>query len=142
MANNNATRCRLCLVTPTTLDPTELARKVGEAVSGGDVASLIIAGTPADPAALQRTAQLLVPIAQAAGVAAVVHNDTRVVGRTGADGIHIDTGLDDVAAAVAAFHPKRMVGAGGLLSRHDAMAAGELGPDYLFFGRLDGDTAI
>ena len=36
--------------------------------------------------------------------------------------------------------PKRIVGAGNLTSRHAAMQAGELEPDYLFFGRPHGDT--
>ncbi len=73
-------------------------------------------------------------------MAAIIHNDTRIAGRTSADGVHVDSGIADVQSAVAALHPRLMVGAGGIRSRHDAMAFGEAGPDYLFFGRLDGDT--
>src|SRR5262249_8743853 len=46
----------------------------------------------------------------------------------------------DLADAVAAFRRKKIVGAGGIRSRHEAMLAGESDPDYVFFGRLDGDT--
>ena len=80
------------------------------------------------------------PRAQARGVAALVQNDTRIAGRVRADGVHIDTGLADLAAAVEKLRPKLIVGAGGLRSRHEAMTAGEANPDYLFFGRLDGDN--
>src|SRR4051812_22561413 len=134
-------RCRLCLVTPLRSDPAALPGLVGAALSGGDVASLIIAVDPADPNVLQGIAETLVPIATARGVAALVHNDTRIVGRTGADGGHIDSGAADLADAVAALRRKKIVGAGGIRSRDEAMHAGEADPDYLFFGRLDGDNA-
>jgi thiamine-phosphate pyrophosphorylase len=141
MANDIASRCRLCLVTPAGADAETFTRLVADALSGGDVASLIIAAQADDPAALQRAAHAFVPIAQDAGAAAVLHGDTRIVGRTQADGVLIDTGPADLAAAVAAMRPKRMIGAAGIASRHDALAAGEASPDFLFFGRLDGDSA-
>ncbi len=140
MANDITTRCRLCLVTPAGVDAKTFASRVADALSGGDVASLIIAADPADPAYLQRAAEAFVPLAQNAGAAAIVHGDTRVVGRTKADGVLIDSGPADLAAAVTALHPQRMVGAAGLTSRHEALAAGDAAPDFLFFGRLDGDT--
>jgi thiamine-phosphate pyrophosphorylase len=140
MANDTTSRCRLCLVTPAGVDTETFAPLVVDALSGGDVASLIIAAHPADPGRLQRAAQAFVPIAQDAGAAAIIHGDTRVVGRTQADGVLIDSGAADLAAAVAAMRPKRMIGAAGITSRHEAMAASEASPDFLFFGRLDGDT--
>ena len=140
MANDIASRCRLCLVTPAGVDARTFASHVADALTGGDVASLIIAADPTDPSALQKAAEAFVPIAQDAGAAVIIHGDTRIVGRTHADGVLIDSGPGDLAAAVAALHPKRMVGAGGIASRHEALAAGEAAPDFLFFGRLDGDN--
>ncbi len=140
MANDIASRCRLCLVTPAGADAETFASRVADALSGGDVASLIIAADPADPSRLQNAAQAFVPLAQNAGAAAIIHGDTRIVGRTQADGVFIDSGPADLAVAVASLHPKRMVGAGHIASRHEALAAGEAEPDFLFFGRLDGDT--
>jgi thiamine-phosphate pyrophosphorylase len=84
---------------------------------------------------------VLIPVAQSAGTAGIVLNDTRLLGRAGADGVHIDTGMADLASTMERFRGKKIVGAGGLRSRHDAMQAGEREPDYLFFGKLDGDTA-
>ena len=137
MPEADVRRSRLCLVTPYDIDPDELARRVDDALAGGDVASLIIAGGAEH---LQRLAETLVPRAQARGVAALVHNDTRIAGRAHADGVHVDSGVADLSTAVQKLRPKMIVGAGGLRSRHEAMTAGEADPDYLFFGRLDGDT--
>ena len=136
MPEADSRRCRLCLVTPRDIDPDLLAPRVDDALAGGDVASLIIDG---EGESLQRLAAALVPRAQARGVAAIVRNDTRIAGRTHADGVHIDTGVADITA-IGSQRRKLIVGAGNVRSRHEAMAAGEADPDYLFFGRLDGDT--
>ena len=128
--------CRLCLVTPSGVAAEAFAPILADALSGGDVASLIITAEPPDLAPL---AKLLVPIAQVRGVATLIHNDTQLAGHVRADGIHIDSGRADLAAA-SSLRPQKIVGASGLRSRHDAMTAGESDPDYVFFGRLDGDS--
>ena len=132
--------CRLCLVTLPALSPDAFAPALDAALAAGDVASLIIANEAASPAALQRIAEVLVPIAQRRGVAALIHNDSRIAGRVGADGVHIDTGTAELRDAVARLRPVRIVGAGGLKTRHEAMEAGEAEPDYVFFGRPAGDA--
>src|SRR5690606_21067837 len=101
---------------------------------------IITAPEPVDPNALQRAAERLVPIAQARGVAALIHNDTRVAARTKADGVHVDTGLAAVRDAVEASRHRQIVGASGVQLRHEALEIGDAEPDYLFFGRLDGDS--
>lgn len=131
---------RLCLVTPAAIVPDAFAAVLADALSGGDVASLIVTTENQSPAALQRIAEVLTPIAQKAGAAVLVRNDTRIAGRVGADGVHIDTGIAELREA-ARLRPKLIVGAGGAGTRHDAMSLGEEDPDYIFFGRLDGDTA-
>lgn len=138
MPHADDNRCRLTLVTPKTIDVSEFAPRLEAAFAGGDVASLII--TAGVPEALQAMTAALAPIAQKHGAAALVQNDTGVVRRTGADGVHVDAGVADVETAMKAFHPDRIVGAGGIRTRHDAMEIGGADPDYLFFGRLDGDT--
>ena len=137
MANDDFDTCRLCLVTPSGGSPEGLGTMVDAALSAGDVASLIVT---ADAADLARLAQVTVPIAQAHGVAALIHNDRQIAAATGADGVHFDGRVTELRACIDDLHPDRIVGAGNLTSRHDAMAAGEAEPDYVFFGRLDGDT--
>jgi thiamine-phosphate pyrophosphorylase len=137
MSEAEKNQCRLCLVTPQGVAPAEFAAMLEEALSGGDVASLFIA---ADPVALPDLAKAAVPVAQAHGVAAIIADDTQLAGHVRADGVHIDGDRNDLDAAIRSFRPQRIVGAGGARSRHDAMALGEADPDYLFFGRFDGDT--
>ena len=120
MANVIVDRCRLCLVTPPGGDAATSARRLADASAGGDVASIIIGADPNHRAALQPIAAALVPVAQARGIAALVHNDTGLAVRTGADGVHIDSGQRDLTAAISLFRPNKIVGAGGPASRHDA----------------------
>lgn len=137
MANAEKNLCRLCLVTPPGVAPEKFGQVLDDALAGGDVASLIIA---ADSGELERLAKDLAPIAQAHDVAVLIHNDTQIAGHAKADGVHIDSSHADLAAAVSSLRPTKIVGAGNLRSRHDAMLAADIDPDYVFFGRLDGDT--
>lgn len=133
-------RTRLILVTPPAYEAAAFASKLADALAGGDVASLIVTSGGADAAGFQKTAERLAPIAAARGVATLIHNDTRIAARAGADGIHMDEGREAIAAALESFRRKKIVGAGNIATRHDAMDLAEAEPDYLFFGRLDGDT--
>lgn len=137
MPDADDNRCRLCLVAPASLDVTDFAPRLGDALSAGDVASVIVTGAGD---ALETTAAALTPVAQAHGAAVLIHNDRNVARRAGADGVHVDTGVDDLRETVRALRPDGIVGAGAIGSRHDAMTAGDADPDYLFFGRLDGDA--
>jgi thiamine-phosphate pyrophosphorylase len=134
MADSSETT-RLFLVTPPLIDAAGFASRLAEALAGGDVAAVLIA-SEAD----ENVIGALVPIIQNAGAAAIVAYDTRLAGHVRADGVHIESGIEDLRLAVASFRPKRIVGAGNLHSRHAAMEAGELDLDYLFFGRPHGDT--
>ncbi|MBD1547305.1 thiamine phosphate synthase [Labrenzia aggregata] len=130
-------RPRLFLVTPPAFDPARLAKDLADAFKGGDIACVLIYMPDADGKALQEAAQVLVPVVQAGGAAALVYRDTQVAGRSGADGVHIDTSLEDVKLAVESLQPAKIVGAGGTKLKHEDMEWAETGIDYLFFGRLD-----
>jgi thiamine-phosphate pyrophosphorylase len=138
MANAADIRCRLCLVTPPDYAADAFASDLAAALSGGDVASLIVTAPRGGESEFQKAAEALVPIAQARGVAALIHNETRIAARSRADGIHIDTGTTDLSATRQSLRGG-IVGAGGVESRHDALECGEADPDYVFFGRLHGD---
>ncbi|MGH6924598.1 MAG: thiamine phosphate synthase [Propylenella sp.] len=130
---------RLFLIAPPRLDAERFAPLLAEALAAGDVAAVLIASEARGKAA-EAIAAKLVPIVQSAGAAAIVADDTRLAGHVRADGVQIGTGRDDLRLAVESFRPKRIVGSGNLASRHAAMEAGELEPDYLFFGSPHGDT--
>lgn len=130
---------RLVLVTPRQLEVASFATRLAEALAGGDVAAVLIA-TGDQEGEAEAVAAELVPTIQQSGAAALVADHTRVAGRVKADGVQIGTGLGDLRAAAESLRPKRIVGAGSLYSRHAAMEAGETGVDYVFFGRIHGDT--
>jgi thiamine-phosphate pyrophosphorylase len=129
---------RLFLVTPAQADAATLMPRLREALAAGSVAAVLIADGPSD--ALEGLAKALVPVIQQAGAAALVGGDTRIAGHAKADGVQMDGPIEDLRFAVESFRPARIVGAGNLASRHAAMEAGEIGPDYLFFGQPHGDT--
>lgn len=132
-------RPRLFLVTPPDFDAADLAAKLESAFAGGDIACVLIYLPDSGTRELQDAAEKLVPVIQAGGAAALVYRDTQVAGRSGADGVHVDTSLDDVKLAVESFQPERIVGTGGTKLKHDAMEWAETGVDYIFFGKLDLD---
>jgi thiamine-phosphate pyrophosphorylase len=132
-------RCRLVLVAPEIIDPATAARVMADALKGGDVASVIVPQYDFNDGDFQKIAEALVPVIQAAGAAALVSGDSRVAGRARADGLHIAGGLEPFAEAMEKFSPKLIVGGGNAQERHRALEIGELQPDYIFFGKLDGD---
>jgi thiamine-phosphate pyrophosphorylase len=129
-----AASCRLCLALPEKRGA-DFAERLDDALSAGDVACLFV-----DPGNDPATLTDLIGIAQRHGVAAIVVGDVATARQLGADGVHIESGLPDLKTAVTAGRPGLMVGSGGIAGRDRAMRVGELDPDYLFFGRLDGDT--
>ncbi|QWK77248.1 thiamine phosphate synthase [Ochrobactrum sp. BTU1] len=133
-------RCRLLLVAPPLADGDALAKLLSAALSGGDVASVILDGGDLDEAAFQASAQKAVSVIQENGVAAIILNDTRIAGRVGADGIHIEGKASELAEAIEKHTPKFIVGTGNLRDRHGAMEIGELQPDYVFFGKIGADN--
>ena len=128
-------RCRLVLIAPKNATPQALA----DALSGGDVASLILPQWDMDEDAFQRHAETIVPAAQQAGVAVMIAGDARIAMRARADGVHVEASKRDLAEIVGKHQGKLMVGAGGATTRDDALELGETRPDYIFFGRFGYD---
>lgn len=132
-------RCRIVLIAPANESAESFGPRLLEAAAGGDIASLIIPAR-GDEASFQDFAAPIVRIAQAAGIAAIVADDTRIAGRVGADGIHLESGTSEIGQAVERWQGKLIVGAGGATTRDDALELGETQPDYIFFGRFGFDN--
>jgi thiamine-phosphate pyrophosphorylase len=66
--------------------------------------------------------------------ALVIENDIGLAKSVGADGVHLRIDGPTAAQAREAFGNDAIVGADCGLSRHDAMALGEAGADYVAFG--------
>ena len=137
--STNEERLRLVLVMPEADDADAAARMIGEALKGGDVASVILPQYGMDDVQFQKLAEKVVPLIQQAGAAALVAGDSRVAGRARADGLHVAGGVEDLGEAIEKHAPKLIVGGGNAQDRHRALEIGDLQPDYVFFGKLDGD---
>jgi thiamine-phosphate pyrophosphorylase len=132
-------RCRLVLILPQEDDVEQVAEMLEAALAGGDVATVILPQYELNDQQFQALAEKVVPIIQNADAAALVAGDSRVAGRAKADGLHIQGNRIELEEAIEKFTPKMIVGAGGASERHVALEIGELQPDYIFFGKLDGD---
>jgi len=138
----DAPSCRLYLLTPPLglADLPAFAPRFAAALAAGDVASALVRVAPEALGDAKRIAERMIEAAAAYDAAILVEGEPRLAARVGADGAHVAGVGDALADALASLHPERIVGAGGLRLRDDAMAAGEAGADYVMFGepRPDG----
>jgi thiamine-phosphate pyrophosphorylase len=128
---------RLYLATPVVDDPAPLAAHLPALLAGADVAAVLLRLKSADPRSLISRTKALAPAVQNAGAALLIEGNAELVARAGSDGAHL-TGIAAMQEALPTLKPDRIAGVGGLITRHDSMAAGEAGADYVLFGEPDG----
>jgi thiamine-phosphate pyrophosphorylase len=127
---------RLYIVTPPIGDARRLAASLEAVLEAGDVAALLLRSTVADEALIRGHVTTIAPLAHRAGTALLIEAMPELAARTAADGVHVDA-VGALSGALKVLKPDRIVGAGGLRTRHDAMVAGEMGADYVMFGEPD-----
>jgi thiamine-phosphate pyrophosphorylase len=135
--NPDAPPPQLYLVTPLLAEGETFAPRLQAALAGGQVAALRMRLATRDPNAAKRILKELAPLAQQAGAAVVLDDDTTLAARAGLDGAHINHFGSPLSEALDALKPDRIVGIGGLETRDDCMSAGEMDVDYLMFGGPD-----
>lgn len=128
---------QLYLITPANADPQTFPATLMAVLTAAEFSALLVSRGDLDGAAYAKFAATLVNIGQGAGCAVLLEDDVALVKKIGADGVHITTGPEDLADAVTALKPSMIVGAGNVQSRHDAMTAGEMDIDYVFFDDAD-----
>jgi len=127
---------RLYLMTPALADVSAFSTQLETALDAGDVAAVLLRLAEADERTLINRAKVLASLVQHKGAALVLYGRVELVARAGADGAHLG-GIADFTAALETLKPERIAGAGGLISRHDAILAAEQGADYVMFGEPD-----
>jgi thiamine-phosphate pyrophosphorylase len=127
---------RLYLAPPEVDDPAQLASELTELLAAADVAAVLLRLKPVDQRTMISRVKTLVPVIQNAGAALLLDGHVELVARAGADGAHLN-GLAALEDALPSLKPDRIAGVGGLATRHDSMAAGESGADYVLFGEPD-----
>ncbi len=127
---------RLYLVTAPVADPAAILAQLPELLASFDIAAVLLRLEPADERGMISRVKAIAPVVQKAGAALLVDRHDGIVARSGADGAHV-SGLEAMEEAKPSLKPDRILGVGGLQTRHDAMIAGETGADYVLFGEPD-----
>jgi thiamine-phosphate pyrophosphorylase len=123
---------RLYLIAGPTVDAAALDATLATA----DIAAVMLRLPEADERSLINRVKQIASAVQARDAALVLDGHPEIVARAGADGAHL-SGVEAVKTGIGSLKPDRIVGAGGLHSRHDAMLAAEAGVDYVMFGEAD-----
>jgi thiamine-phosphate pyrophosphorylase len=116
------------------LDARVFAETLECVLAAGDVATLQLRLKDVTDDEIRRAAELLMPVAQQAGVAFLLNDRPDLATELGADGVHI--GQEDKPYREA----RALVGGGAIIgvtchdSRHLAIEAAEAGADYVAFG--------
>jgi thiamine-phosphate pyrophosphorylase len=124
---------RLYLATPEVDDPSSLIASLPGLLAAADVAAVLLRLKLSDQRTMISRIKALAPVIQDQGAALLLDGHVELVARAGADGAHL-TGIEAIEEALPSLKPDRIAGVGGLSTRHDSMAAGELGADYVLFG--------
>lgn len=127
---------RLYLATPVVSDPAALTATLPALLAQADIAAVLLRLEPTDHRTMVARIKALAPLVQDSGVALLIEGNVELVARAGADGAHL-SGIAALQDALPTLKPDRIAGVGGLSTRHDSMAAGEAGADYVLFGEPD-----
>jgi len=127
---------RLYLATPLIEDPAALIGILPALLRKADVAAVLVRLKTTDQRTMISRIKALAPAIQPSGAALLIDRHAELVARAGADGAHLD-GIAALEDAMDSLKPDWIAGVGGLPTRHDSMAAGEAGVDYVLFGEPD-----
>ncbi len=127
---------RLYLATPELDDPSAFAAGLPDLLAATDVAAVLVRLRETDQKTMISRIKALASAVQNGGPALLLDGHVELVARAGADGAHLRS-LAAMEDALPSLKPDRIAGVGGLATRHDSMAAGEAGADYVLFGEPD-----
>lgn len=125
---------QLYLIAPALIPAAELGPMLGDMLDAHPVACLRLPGGIGDELELGRLADMARDLAHARDVAVVIEDHLPLVQRHGLDGVHLTTGARGVRYARKELGADAIVGAFCGVTRHEGMAAGEAGADYVAFG--------
>jgi thiamine-phosphate pyrophosphorylase len=139
----NSPRCSLYLITPLlqAADAKAFAKVFAEVLDAAAIACALVRFASVSQGDAKEIVAPILRVALAADCALLIENDARLAARLGADGVHVAGASADLEAAIESLKPERIVGAGSLRTRDEAMAAGEMGVDYVMFGEPRNDAA-
>jgi thiamine-phosphate pyrophosphorylase len=137
---------RLYLITPV-LDDASFAPRLAEACATGAVAAVLLRLAAADERTLTNLVKALAPAVQENGAALIVTAEgeadlATIAARGGADGVHVTGDPTQMRELRDRLKDGRVIGAGHIRTKDDAMSWGEAGADYLLFGEPRPDDSL
>lgn len=127
---------RLYLLTPRLVSAEAFLPQLERVLASADVACVMLDIESRDFSEAKKIVRKVAPAVQARDAALLVR-DASLAARAGADGVHIAAGEgfeNALREAVESLRPERIVGVGGVRTKHEAMLAGEGEADYVMFG--------
>lgn len=134
-------RPQIYLLTPPSFDPEEFTPKLARVLDAHQIACLRLTLATQDETLIGRAADACRELAHARDIAIVIDSHIPLVERHGLDGVHLQDGPRSIRAARKVLGDDAIVGSHCGISRHDGMAAGEAGADYVCFGPI-GETHL
>ncbi|GLQ26654.1 thiamine phosphate synthase [Sulfitobacter pacificus] len=131
---------QIYLITPTEIDPSTFAPQLAAVLDAHPVACVRLALSTKDEVELSRAADALREVTHARDVALVVTDHLQMVERLGLDGVHLSDAARSVRFTRKELGEDAIVGSFCGPSKHDGMAAGEAGADYISFGPVQAST--
>ncbi len=134
-------RPQITLITPPTFDPEVFRGLIARVLDGVEIACLRLSLGTRDEDILMRAADAAREAAHSRDVAVVIDNHLILAERLGLDGVHLTDGARSVRKARKDLGADAIVGAFCGQTKHEGMAAGEAGADYVALGPV-GATSL
>lgn len=125
---------QIYLITPPEIELGSFPALLGSVLDAHPVACVRLALSSKDEDRVARAADALREVTHARDVALVISDHLLMVERLGLDGVHLSDAARSVRYARKELGEDAIVGCYCGPSKHDGMAAGEAGADYVSFG--------
>ncbi len=131
---------QIYLITPPEIELSSYPALLASVLDTHDIACVRLALSTKDEDRLSRAADALREVTHARDVALVISDHLLLVERLGLDGVHLSDAARSVRYTRKELGEDAIVGAFCGPSKHDGMAAGEAGADYISFGPVQAST--
>ncbi|KIN61003.1 Thiamine-phosphate pyrophosphorylase [Sulfitobacter noctilucae] len=125
---------QIYLITPPEIELSSFPAQLGAILDAQEIACVRLALSTKDEDRVSRAADALREVTHARDVALVITDHLVLVERLGLDGVHLSDAARSVRYARKELGEEAIVGSFCGPSKHDGMAAGEAGADYISFG--------
>ncbi|MGJ8626498.1 MAG: thiamine phosphate synthase [Sulfitobacter sp.] len=131
---------QIYLITPPEIELSSFPTTLATVLDAHPIACVRLALSTKDEDRLSRAADALREVTHARDVALVINDHLLLVERLGLDGVHLSDAAKSVRYTRKELGDDAIVGSFCGTSRHDGMAAGEAGADYVSFGPVQAST--